>query len=162
MKNYNIKNFVIDANITLVGMTRNTRNGFLHEVEYRKNGCTIASAKCSYINRTWESFDYESAIDKLLRKMEMSEQEQKRILAICSGKAREESDKMFGSLAAIASLGEIFANTPKEKNDWKVRMLKAGLPGLDVPDDWDTLSEEEKSKRLDKVIAEMKPKKVEA
>lgn len=61
---------------------------------------------------------------------------------------------MLKSVAAIAKLGEIFCNTPKEKNDWQVRMLKAGLEnrGLIMPDDWDSLSEEEKTKRLSKAI----------
>jgi hypothetical protein len=36
-------------------------------------------------------------------------------------------------------------------------MLKAGLgnAGLEIPADWDTLSEDEKTRRLDAVIAEL-------
>lgn len=41
----------------------------------------------------------------------------------------------------------------KEKNDWKLRMLKAGIQGLDIPDDWNGLDENTKTERLDKVIA---------
>lgn len=65
--------------------------------------------------------------------------------------------KMVGT---IAQLGEIFATSSdnteeqnkKATNDWKSRMLKAGLSGLSMPEDWDTLSEEEKERRLDGVI----------
>lgn len=45
-------------------LTANTRNGFKHEAEIQKNGCTIARAKVNYINRTWERYDYETAIHK--------------------------------------------------------------------------------------------------
>lgn len=55
----------------------------------------------------------------------------------------------------VASLGAIFGGNQKESNDWKARMLKAGMPGLDMPDDWDSLSEDEKQTRLNLVIKEM-------
>ncbi|KKT23937.1 MAG: hypothetical protein UW07_C0019G0016 [Candidatus Nomurabacteria bacterium GW2011_GWF2_43_8] len=45
----------------------------------------------------------------------------------------------------------------KESNDWKARMLRAGLEGrgLIMPDDWDTLPEAEKTKRLDGALANL-------
>jgi hypothetical protein len=54
----------------------------------------------------------------------------------------------------VAKLGDVFGQTPKEKNDWKARMIKAGLggQGLEMPEDWNTLSEETKEVRLNKVI----------
>jgi hypothetical protein len=58
--------------------------------------------------------------------------------------------RTVGNVAALAS---IFCNSPAESNDWKARMLKAGLPGLSMPDDWDTLSEDEKTRRLDQVVS---------
>jgi hypothetical protein len=50
--------------------------------------------------------------------------------------------------------------TQKETNDWKARMLKAGVPELSMPDDWEDLSEDEKESRLNKGIGvlRMKPK----
>lgn len=73
------------------------------------------------------------------------------------GKTRlkqEEGDGMLKTVGMIASLGDIFCKDKKEGNDWKARMLKAGLSnkGLVMPDDWDVLSEEEKEIRLDNVI----------
>lgn len=63
-------------------------------------------------------------------------------------------------VAGIARLGEVFgeAKTQKEKNDWKARMLKAGLEkrGLMMPDDWDSLSESEKERRLNGVLEIMR------
>jgi len=67
-------------------------------------------------------------------------------------------DAEFGMIGKIAALGEVFGSTQKEKNDWKERMLKAGLgnKGLEMPEDWDKLDEDTKQARLDKVIAMMK------
>jgi len=60
----------------------------------------------------------------------------------------------------VASFGDILCDSPKEKNDWKKRMLNAtGL--LDFPEDWDELSEDEKQSRLDKAIAFNKESKDE-
>jgi len=43
------------------------------------------------------------------------------------------------------------------ENNWKARMLKAGLSnqGLIIPEDWDTLSEDDKEARLNKVITQL-------
>lgn len=71
--------------------------------------------------------------------------------------AREESDGsgLLKSVAMVASLASVFCDTPKDSNDWKARMLKAGLSnrGLSMPENWDSLSEAEKAKRLDGAIA---------
>lgn len=69
-------------------------------------------------------------------------------------KVPAETDSRFKTVAMVAMMGEIFGQTKKEKNDWKARMLKAGLgsSGLEMPEDWDTLSEDEKERRLNGVI----------
>jgi hypothetical protein len=63
----------------------------------------------------------------------------------------------FQAISSIAKLGEVMGQTQKEKNDWKERMLKAGLGGmgLEMPEDWDTLDENTKEARLNKVIEEV-------
>ncbi len=47
-------------------LSASTRNGFKHEVELQENGYTIARAKVCYLNRTWERYDYETAIHKAI------------------------------------------------------------------------------------------------
>jgi hypothetical protein len=66
---------------------------------------------------------------------------------------KEQKDELK-TVATVALMGEVFGNTQKEKNDWKERMIRAGLEnrGLIMPSDWDTLSEDEKTRRLDGVI----------
>ena len=65
---------------------------------------------------------------------------------------------MFDVLSKVMAIGEVMNEDKKGKNDWDKRMLEAGLgnSGLQFPDDWDTLSEEEKEKRLKKVKGVMK------
>ena len=63
------------------------------------------------------------------------------------------------TVAMVAQMGEVLADDNiKAKNDWKARMLKAGLEnhGLIMPDDWDDLSEVEKQRRLDGAIDAIK------
>ena len=69
-----------------------------------------------------------------------------------------EKENPLRSIAMVAAFGEIFGTTKKEKNDWKARMLKAGLGGrgLSMPEDWDTLTEEEKERRLNGAIEAIK------
>ena len=51
----------------------------------------------------------------------------------------------------IAQLGNLLCDNKSDNNKWKERMFRArGL--LNFPDDWDSLSEEEKENRLNKII----------
>lgn len=58
---------------------------------------------------------------------------------------------MANMLKTITAFTDITANTLKEKNDARKRMLLAAYP-LTFPEDWDQLPEEVKAERLDKVI----------
>jgi len=71
------------------------------------------------------------------------------------GKIPDNYTGMFKSIAMVAKMGEIInAGNQKAANDWKARMLKAGLgnAGLVMPADWEYLSDDEKTKRLDSAI----------
>jgi len=57
---------------------------------------------------------------------------------------------MVGSIAKLMDvLGE--HESVDEKNRWKKRYLSY-IPGIEFPDDFDSLPEEEKARRLDKAI----------
>ena len=45
--------------------TKNTRNGFKHVAVLLKNGREFDKVKICYLNRTWESYEYESVIKSL-------------------------------------------------------------------------------------------------
>jgi hypothetical protein len=65
------------------------------------------------------------------------------------------SSGLLKSVAMVAAFGNILCDSQKDKNAWKLRMLKAGLEnqGLDIPNDFDSLPEEEKTRRLDGALA---------
>jgi hypothetical protein len=56
------------------------------------------------------------------------------------------------SASLVAKLGNILCESTESRNAWKKRMLKAGIPMLNFPEDWDSLSETEKERRLNAVI----------
>lgn len=70
----------------------------------------------------------------------------------------DSSTKSLAAISSVMMMGEIFASTKKDKNAWKLRMLKAGIPEgmLHMPDDFDSLPEDEKERRLNAVIEEFK------
>ena len=156
-----MKTFKINDKYQIDCWSENTRYGFRHLANLYRTGLSgttvcIEKAKVCYYNRTWESFEFETVIKKLLSFNTgiIPKGTQTRFLNKISGNVKKEIKQNFGFISAIAKMGEILCNDQKEKNDWKTRMLKAGLPGLDIPEDWNTLTEEEKEKRLNNVINE--------
>ncbi len=147
-----METFKISKDVEVICESKKTRNGFKHVATLRRNGHYSDEVKCCYLNRTWERYTYESVLKKLAENTtQLSDKEKKKFQKIIKGD--EGVDRDMGPLRTvgmIAALGDIFSNTKKESNDWKARMLKAGLgnSGLSMPEDWDTLSEEEKEKRL--------------
>jgi len=67
---------------------------------------------------------------------------------------KESGMDWLNTVASVASLADIFTDNKTENNDWKIKMLKAGLDnrGLIMPDDWDSLGEEDKETRLNGAI----------
>jgi hypothetical protein len=64
---------------------------------------------------------------------------------------------MKNTVVAVASLAAIFCETQAEKNAWKKRMVLAGYDkrGVSFPDDWNSLSEDEKERRLDLALEQL-------
>ena len=73
-------------------------------------------------------------------------------------KAQDDGGSMLKTVAGVAALASIFTTTQRESNDWKARMMKAGLTGrgLIMPDNWDQFSEDEKTTRLNGAISVLK------
>lgn len=60
-----IYKFNIDnKNIEFVCDDGNTYNGFYHKVTMFINGCEVSNARVNYINRTWESYAYQTCMKK--------------------------------------------------------------------------------------------------
>lgn len=156
-----MQEFKVDKHNTIVAESESTRSGFRHVVILMRDGYEVDRAKATYINRTWESFPFESALIILLQKHpEISKRTQEKFFDRASGRHHEKVESQFRTTAMVAKMGNVFGKTEKEKADWKTRMLKAGVPELMLPEDWEKLPDEEKNARLDKII-EMMGKKHE-
>ena len=69
-----------------------------------------------------------------------------------NGKTKEQSEQDVMKFAStVAKLGSLFHTEKEDQNNWKKRMLNT-VDGVSFPDNWDSLSESEKEKRLNKAI----------
>jgi len=144
------KEFHICEKEKIVCNSESTRNGFRHIAEYYIEGELVGKSKVCYQNRTWESFEFQTVISCLIDELNL---DRELITSITSGKAKSELDSNLKTVGTIASLGNLFCEDIKDKNAWKLRMIKAGVgSGLQLPSNWEELTEEEKELRLDKII----------
>ena len=58
--------FNLSKEYNIVCNSEGTRNGFRHIAVLHKNGFEIARAKTCYLNRTWECFQFESVLNKII------------------------------------------------------------------------------------------------
>jgi hypothetical protein len=155
-----MKTFKVNQNYQIVCNYEKTRNGFKHTAKLKGSYFnTISETKVCYLNRTWESFEYETVIKKLLNlnKDLFAKGTITKFLRRQRGEYKKQAKSMFNSISMVAQIGNLLCSDQKEKNDWKLRMIKAGLSdkGLSIPEDWNSLTENEKENRLNNVIAEL-------
>lgn len=143
-----------------------TRYSWGHKAWIYRDGEEIGYRKITYSNRTWESYEFETILKSLYAQAEdqklLSKYELRKFKKMIDNGGRVEAERIdaqMKTVAMVAGLGAIFGSSQKESNDWKARMLKAGLAGLEMPEDWESLSEDEKQTRLDAVINQMKGNK---
>jgi hypothetical protein len=131
-----MKLFKISDKIEIICEAKKTRNGFKHKATLLLNKKTYETVNINYLNRTWERYEFQSVLSKLIDKTTaLSEDE----IKLChSFIAKDHTDwSGFRAVSMVAQLGELFCDNQKEKNDWKARMLKAGLGnmGLQIPEE---------------------------
>jgi hypothetical protein len=152
-----MKTFRINHEYQVVCDQQKTRNGFKHTAKLKQGTFynTVAETKICYLNRTWESFEYESVLEKLLKDVvTIPKATITKFFKKERGEYKKQVKQSFGLISGIMAMGDLLVDTQKDKNDWKTRMLKAGFgdKGLIMPDDWDTLSEDVKEERLNNII----------
>lgn len=150
-----MKTFQINKEIKIEAEHYETRYSWGHKAWLYLNDKEIAYKKITYYNRTWESYEFQTILFAIIRKAGKALTAEQIAQADDYIRTFNERDPMLNTVAMVAKMGEFFGQNQKEKNDWKTRMLKAGLEhkGLIIPEDWDELDEEAKQVRLDKVIA---------
>lgn len=148
--------FKINEKISIVCEWKKTRSAFKHTATLMINELMQDETKICYCNRTWERYDFESVLRKMINGTKELSKEEKTICLDFVANYKE-SDNGFNAIAMVAKMGDILCPNQKKKNDWKTRMLKAGLEnkGLIMPDDWNELNETDKENRLNNVIAEL-------
>jgi len=75
-----MKIFKLNNTYSIICDVKGTRTGFKHEAKLTKNGTAIDFAKVIYCNRTWEAFQYQSVIRKLLDQTKELTDKEKRYL----------------------------------------------------------------------------------
>lgn len=138
-----MKTFKLSKVYTVICETKNTRNGFKHIAILCKNNNSVYETKICYLNRTWESFEYKSVLDKIIKAYFDEKQAKKYIKAI-----KEPENEQFKAVSMVCAVGNILCNTQEEKNKWDKRMLGT-IEGIDFPEDFNSLSEKEKKRRLE-------------
>lgn len=148
-----MKSFKITDKIEFVCEYKKTRRGFKHEAKLYIDGIEIDKTKVCYLNRTWESYEYQTALIKLIEKTKALNEHEKKICLEYAKKNRTDWSQ-FKATEMVALMGDLLYKDKKESNEWKTRMLKAGLEkeGLQFPENWDSLDEDTKKARLDLVI----------
>lgn len=133
---------------------KRTRSGTRENATIYIDGSEVSNGTDFWSNRPWYRYTYQNAIrDALQKSKRFNNDEITELLDGLAAKDMERFSSMFKTVSAIAAMGELLTEDKKERNDWKARMLKAGLSGISIPEDWDTLDEDEKERRLNKVIA---------
>ena len=148
-----MKLFNVNDRIAIVCEWKKTRTAFKHEAVLLIDGIERDKAKICYLNRTWEKYEYESVLKKLVDGAGCLSPEQKAACLVYI--AKDHTDRsFFKTVAFAAKLGDVFCGTDKEANAWKKRMFEAGLKnqGFDIPADFDSLDEKTKKARLDAAI----------
>jgi hypothetical protein len=147
-----MKLFSVSPSVTISADYAKTRNGFRHDAVLLVNGHEVGRTKVNYLNRTWERYEYQTVMQKLVGKFakQLTPEQKTEADAFLEHGGPQDNPMRFA--AAVAAMGAIFTDTPADANKWKARMLTAGIPGLSLPDDLDKLPETEKQRRLDKVI----------
>ena len=141
------KEFKIDENVTVECGSQRTSYGFRHLAVLRENGSRKAEAKACYYNRTWEAFEYQSVIHKIIRKCYQGERA-KIYMEKADVLGRGMVDDFFGSIKAMAAMGEVLGASQEQKTSIKKAVLSS-IPGIDFPEGFDSLPAEEKARRID-------------
>jgi hypothetical protein len=114
--------FEINRRAKVICQASNTRNGFKHTATLQIDGVDAEGVKCNYLNRTWESYEYESVLEKLLEKSRtLSDKDRATFKRKLKNNWRKNDPgmKRLKTVSTVMALGDLFGSDQKESNDWK-------------------------------------------
>lgn len=117
VKQYDIRHFSATVNgqeITFRCYTTDTRSGFCHTAICTTWGIDTTPTKVSYYNRTWERFEYETALKKAIEKLP-KELRQPVYDQIIDGKAAQVEEECNKQLEAFERLHSSLSDENKER-----------------------------------------------
>lgn len=136
-KIYNRTNFDFTVNgekISFFCNTTNTKNGFCHHVYVIGGGKDYEHTRVSYYNRTWESFQYETALYRAIDKFPKSVREPLRLeveaVALDEHKKAERFINAFeANFAALSNEQKNFVrdHTPEITNKDQAKTVNAAV-----------------------------------
>lgn len=136
-KSYNKKTFTFSVNgeeIRFYCDTTNTKNGYCHHVFADGGGKDHEHTRVSYYNRTWESFEYETALKSAVAKFRKSLREPLRLeLEAISLSEHEKAEKFIqvfkANFAALSDEQKKFMrdHTPEITNKDQAKMVNAAV-----------------------------------
>lgn len=134
-KIYNRTNFDFIVNgekISFFCNTTNTKNGFCHHVYVVGGGKDYEHTRVSYYNRTWEAFEYETALYRAIDKFSKNLRELLRLeveaVALDEHKKAERFIKAFeANFAALSNEQKKFVreHTPEITNKVRAKTVNA-------------------------------------
>ena len=136
-----------------------SRSGFRHIAELHRGGCIAARTKCCYLNRTWESYKYASVLHALLHKYFTEKDVAKYAIIVNSG-GKEGSvgeRRDLAPLREVSALGALAGVLFSDNKQAEVKAKRAALeslPGIRLPDEFNSLPIDEQVKRLDGALAQ--------
>ena len=139
--------FQLDEQYAVICNSKKTRNGFKHTATLIRNGNEVGETKICYLNRTWESYEYESVIEKLLDR-NFKGGEKAKYEAVAKAQGLGQVEERFKPVKTLVALANLFGTTDQERNALKKRALST-VPGIEFPEDFDQLPVEEQTRRLD-------------
>lgn len=139
-KRYNSKTFEFIVNgetIRFYCDTTYTKNGFCHHVFADGGGKDYEHTRLSYLNRTWESFQYETALLSAVAKFRKSLREPLRLEIQAVAKSEHEKAEAFcaafaANFAALSTEQKKFVkdHTPEITNMDQAKMVNTAVAML--------------------------------
>lgn len=139
-KRYNSKTFEFTVNGEVIRFycdTTKTKNGFCHHVFADGGGKDYEHTRVSYLNRTWETFDYETALKSAVDKFPKSLRESLRLEIQAVAQNEHEKAEAFcaafaANFAALSTEQKKFVqdHTPEIQNKEQAKIVNAAVSVL--------------------------------
>lgn len=149
-----METYYINDNLRIEAEYFETRYNWGHKARAIYHGREVADTKIVYQNRTWESYKFQSVMQKLIDLMD-----EEKIIPLAdryqasrmikTGDGREM--RGLRTIGAVAMMGSLLFKKLEEQNVFKAKVI-GDIDGIIMPDDFESLSEAEKSSRLDGAI----------